>query len=75
VTVAPLTAAVLGGVDERHAGVASAINNAVARVASLLAVAAVGARPFGPAMAAMAALLCAGGIVSGLGIENRPREA
>jgi EmrB/QacA subfamily drug resistance transporter len=42
-TVAPLTAAVLGGVDERHAGVGSAINNAIARVAGLLAVAAIGA--------------------------------
>jgi hypothetical protein len=42
-TVSPLTAAILGGVDQRHAGIASAINNAVARVAGLLAVAAVGA--------------------------------
>jgi EmrB/QacA subfamily drug resistance transporter len=73
VTVAPLTAAILGGVDERHAGVASAINNAVARVAGLLAIAAVGARPFGPAMSAMAALLLAGGLISALGITNRPR--
>jgi EmrB/QacA subfamily drug resistance transporter len=43
VTVAPLTAAVLGDVDERQAGVGSAVNNAVARLASLLSIAAVGA--------------------------------
>jgi EmrB/QacA subfamily drug resistance transporter len=42
-TVAPLTAAVLGGVAEEHAGIASAINNATARVGGLLAVAAIGA--------------------------------
>src|SRR4051812_32006032 len=42
-TVAPLTAAVLGGVSEEHAGIASAVNNATARVGSLLAIAALGA--------------------------------
>src|SRR3954454_3879823 len=42
-TVAPLTATVLGGVAEAHAGIASAVNNATARIGSLLAVAAVGA--------------------------------
>ena len=43
ITVAPLTAAVLAGVDEHHAGIASGVNNAIARVAGLLAIAGIGA--------------------------------
>lgn len=42
-TVAPLTAAVLAGVDEHRAGIASAVNNAIARVAGLVAISVIGA--------------------------------
>src|SRR6185312_8153110 len=42
-TVAPLTATVLADADESNAGIASGVNNAIARVAGLVAIAAVGA--------------------------------
>jgi hypothetical protein len=43
IVVAPLTATVLADADESNAGVASGVNNAIARAASLIAIAAVGA--------------------------------
>lgn len=85
--VAPLTATVLAAAPDEHAGIASGVNNAVARAGSLLAVAAlpvaVGlggeeyADPvafdaaYGDAMLASAVLLAAGGVVSWLTIRNR----
>lgn len=79
ITVAPLTAAILGAINSEHAGIASAINNAVARVAGLLAIAAVGIitsnhltlAGFQQGLIATAFLLITGGVVSAIGITNR----
>lgn len=80
-TVAPLTAAILGSVSEQQAGIGSAVNNAVSRVAGLLGIALVGLvlggklelAGFHRVLTVTAVLLILGGIVSAVGIQN-PRN-
>jgi EmrB/QacA subfamily drug resistance transporter len=80
--VSPLTAAVLADADERNAGIASGVNNAVARVAGLLATAAVGTIVGGTldlgglrtALAGTTVLLVLGGLIGLWAIRN-PRRA
>lgn len=81
-TVAPLTAAILGAIDENHSGIASAVNNAVSRVAGLLVVAMLSTivggtldlDGFHSAAWVTAALLILGGVVSWIGIRRNPAE-
>lgn len=77
-TVAPLTAAILGAVDPARAGIGSAVNNAVARIAGLVAIASLGVivgtqldvGGYHRAAIATAVFLVVGGVVSWLGIRN-----
>ena len=82
ITVAPLTAAILADADEHNAGIASGVNNAVARVAGLLATASIGAiiggavdlDGFRIGMTFAAVLLAIGGLIGLLFIRNEPRR-
>jgi len=77
-TVAPLTSAILGSIKSTQAGIGSAVNNAISRIAGLLAVATIGIFAgssldldgFHLGIIICSVMLIVGGIVSAIGIRN-----
>ncbi|MEI9914105.1 MAG: MFS transporter [Candidatus Saccharibacteria bacterium] len=77
-TVSPLTSAVLRDVDKKENGIASAVNNAISRIAGLITIAVVGVlvgttltlNGFHTVIIFTAVLLFCGGIISLIGIRN-----
>jgi EmrB/QacA subfamily drug resistance transporter len=78
ITVSPLTAAILAAVDPAQSGIGSAINNAVSRIAGLIAIAFTGViiggtvdfEGFRQGMLATAGLFALAGLISAVGIRN-----
>jgi len=79
ITVAPLTSAVLGAVEPARSGIASAVNNAVSRVAGLIGVALLGTIAgtrvddvwLERSLVLCAVLMVVGALVSAIGIRDR----
>jgi EmrB/QacA subfamily drug resistance transporter len=77
-TVAPLTSAILGSISAEQSGIGSAINNAVSRIAGLVAIALIGVivgstldvDALHRGLLVTGGLLIAGGLVSLVGIRN-----
>lgn len=78
ITVTPLTSAVLASIDRQHSGIGSALNNAISRIAGLIAVACTGiivggtldTASFHRVLVVTAALFIVGGVVAAIGIRN-----
>jgi EmrB/QacA subfamily drug resistance transporter len=83
ITVAPLTSAILGAIHPNQAGIGSAVNNAVSRIAGLITVAMAGLiigqsldrDGLDRALLCTAALMIVGGLVSAAGIRNHEPAA
>jgi EmrB/QacA subfamily drug resistance transporter len=77
-TVAPLTSAILGAIEPERSGIASAVNNALSRIAGLVAIALLGAiigtvvddAWLDNALLLCAGLMLAGAVTSAIGIRN-----
>jgi EmrB/QacA subfamily drug resistance transporter len=82
-TVSPLTSAILGAIEPERSGIASAVNNAVSRIAGLIVIAALATivggeldlEGFHRAAIATAVLMALGGIASFLGIRGATSTA
>ena len=78
ITVSPLTAAILAAVDPAQSGIGSAINNAISRIAGLIAIAFTGViiggtvdfDGFRQGVLVTAGLLAVAGVISAFGISN-----
>jgi EmrB/QacA subfamily drug resistance transporter len=78
ITVSPLTAAILAAVDPAQSGIGSAVNNAVSRIAGLIAIACTGViiggtvdfAGFRQGMLVTAGLFALAGFISAVGIRN-----
>ncbi|MFI5270713.1 MAG: DHA2 family efflux MFS transporter permease subunit [Candidatus Saccharimonadales bacterium] len=81
-TVAPLTAAVLGSIKPEDGGIASAVNNAIARVAGLITIAFIGVVvagnlnvvTFRRSIVFTGGLLILGGVISAIGIQDSKKQ-
>ncbi|MBA4247143.1 MAG: MFS transporter [Microbacterium sp.] len=82
ITVAPLTSAILGAIEPERSGIASAVNNALSRIAGLVAIALLGAvigtvvddAWLDNALLLCAGLMLAGAAISAIGIRNPQRD-
>lgn len=78
ITVSPLTAAILAAVDPAQSGIGSAVNNAVSRIAGLIAIAFTGViiggtvdfASFRQGALVTAVLFAVAGVISAVGIRN-----
>ncbi|WP_157156976.1 MULTISPECIES: MFS transporter [unclassified Diaminobutyricimonas] len=83
ITVSPLTSAILGSIDPAQSGIGSAINNAIARVAGLIAIAFLGfitgpeldVAGFQRGLIVTAVLFLIGGAISFIGIRNPVKQS
>jgi hypothetical protein len=81
--VSPLTSSILAAVDQAQSGIGSAVNNAISRIAGLIAIAFTGViiggaidfDGFRQGSLAVAGLFAVAGVISWLGIRNEQHDS